>query len=384
MGSDLIYCDHAATSWPKPAAVREAVLTALDEAGNPGRSGHRLAIASARWVLAAREAVARLLGVPDPATISFTRNATHALNQAILGVVRPGDRVVTTAVEHNSVMRPLRYLERSGVELTVVPCAPDGRIDPEDVRRALQDGARLVVATHASNVLGTLQPIEVLGRLAREAGALFLVDAAQTAGVVPIDLSVASIDMLAFTGHKGLLGPQGTGGLYVREGLELEPLVRGGTGSASEREEQPEFPPDRYESGTPNVPGLAGLAAGVRYLLEQGVPAVRQHELRLTRRFLEGLREIPGVKVYGPPDPQDRTAVVSLNLEGATPSQVGQALEEGFGILTRVGLQCAPAAHHTAGTYPNGTVRFSFGWTNTLEDVDAALAALREMALALR
>ncbi|MFZ5827488.1 MAG: aminotransferase class V-fold PLP-dependent enzyme [Bacillota bacterium] len=376
----MIYLDNAATSWPKPPAVKRAVLEALDEAGNPGRSGHALALASARRVLAAREALAQLLGAPDPARIALTANATGALNLAITGLLRPGDRVVTTAVEHNSVMRPLRALQHQGVELEVVRCSPDGRVDPADVARALRKKTRLLVATHASNVLGAIQPVNELGRLAREAGTLFLVDASQTAGALEIDLASLPVDLLAFTGHKALLGPQGTGGLYLREGLELEPLTRGGTGSASELEEQPEFAPDRYESGTPNVPGLAGLAAAAEYLVAHGVAAVRTREVALTERFLAGLREIPGVVVYGPAEATARTGLVSLNLRGVSSSMLSQALEEGFGVLTRAGLHCAPAAHRTAGTYPDGSVRFSFGAASTSADVDGALEALRTLA----
>lgn len=383
MNDELIYLDNAATTWPKPPAVAEAVARALGEAGNPGRSGHRLALASARHLLNARERVAELLGAPDPARIAFTLNATHALNLAMAGVLRPGDRVVTTGAEHNSVMRPLRRFAQQGGELTVVPCGPDGLVDLEALRRALAGGVRLLVASHASNVLGTIQPIAEMGLLAREAGALFLVDAAQTAGALPLDLGSLPVDMLAFTGHKALLGPQGTGGLYIREGLELNPMVLGGTGSASEREEQPEFSPDRYESGTPNVPGLAGLAAGVEYLLDRGVADVRAHEQALTERFLSGLRELERVVIYGPEQASRRTGLVSLNLRGAEPSALGEALEMGFDILTRVGLHCAPSAHRTAGTWPHGSVRFSFGCMSTERGVDSALAALRELSQSL-
>lgn len=379
---ELIYMDNAATTWPKPPGVREAVAEALDGAGNPGRSGHALALRAARWVLAAREGAARLVGAADPARIAFTRNATEAVNLALGGLLRPGDRVVTTATEHNAVMRPLRHLERTGVELCVVPSAADGTLDLAALQSALAPGARLLVAAHASNVLGTIQPLDVLGRAAHAAGALFLVDGAQTAGAVPLDLSALPVDLLAFTGHKGLLGPQGTGGLYVRPGLEIAPMVRGGTGSASESEEQPEFAPDRYESGTPNVPGLAGLAAAAAWLADRSVAAVRAHELDLTRRLLDGATAIPGVQVYGPADPARRTGLVSLNLAGVSPAALGQALEEGYGILTRIGLHCAPAAHRTAGTYPDGSVRFSFSPLTTAAEVDTVVDALAELARA--
>ncbi|HEY3365178.1 MAG TPA: aminotransferase class V-fold PLP-dependent enzyme [Symbiobacteriaceae bacterium] len=381
MDREIIYLDNAASSWPKPGTVRDAVLYAMDAGGgNPGRSGHRLAVAAARRVGAAREALARLLGAPDPTCISFTPNVTEAINVAMLGLLQPGDHVVTTAVEHNAVMRPLRYLETRGVRLTVVECGPDGLVDPDDVRRALAGGARLLVATHASNVLGTIQPVKELARTAHAAGALLLADAAQTAGALPIDVQALGVDLLGFTGHKGLLGPQGTGGLYVRPGLDLPPLLRGGTGSASESEVQPDFLPDRYEAGTPNVPGLSGLAAGAEYLLARGIERVRAHERVLVDRFLGGLATIPGVQVYGPLHPAGRVGLVSLNLRGVSPSALGQALEDGYGILTRVGLHCAPAAHRTAGTYPEGSVRFSFSGLTPLEHVDAALAALEELA----
>lgn len=378
----LHYLDHAATSWPKPPQVAAAVAAALEGAGNPGRSGHPLALAAARHVLAAREGVARLLGVAQPERIAFAPNATAAINLALHGLLRPGDRVVTTAIEHNAVARPLRELERQGVAVVRIPCAPDGTPDLDALRAALP-GARLLVAAHASNVLGTILPLAEMGRLARAAGALFLVDGAQTAGALPTHLGALPVDLFAFTGHKGLLGPQGTGGLYIRPGLELAPLVRGGTGSRSESEEMPEFPPDRYEAGTPNVPGLAGLAAAAAYLEGLTVARVRAHEQALVQRFLDGLRAIPGVVIYGPAAAGARCGLVSLNLRGASPAALGEALEAGFGICTRVGLHCAPAAHRVASTWPEGSVRFSFGHSNTVADVDAALAALGALARTL-
>ncbi|HEY3365551.1 MAG TPA: aminotransferase class V-fold PLP-dependent enzyme [Symbiobacteriaceae bacterium] len=382
---EQIYLDHAATSWPKHPAVLHAVLLTMETAGgNPGRAGHKLAMQAARRLGAAREALARLLGAPDSSCISFTKNATEALNVALLGLLRPGDHVVTTGVEHNSVMRPLRYLQQQGVRLTVVPCAADGLVDPDDVRKTLTATTRLVVATHASNVLGTIQPIAQLGEVAHKVGAHFLVDAAQTAGALPIDVQAQGVDMLAFTGHKALLGPQGTGGLYVRPGVNLPPLLRGGTGSASELEEHPEFAPDRYEAGTPNVPGIAGLAAGAEHILNWGVARVRAHEELLLTRFLDGLANIPDVVVYGPREPARRAGLVSLNLRGISPAALGQALEEGYGILTRVGLHCAPAAHRTAGTFPDGSVRFSFGGSTTLDHVNTSLKALEELSVHAR
>lgn len=377
----MIYFDNAATSWPKPPEVAAAVHEQLTAGGgNPGRSGHRLAVGAARVVEAAREALADLFHVTDPGRIAFTHNATHALNVALLGLLRPGDRVVTTAVEHNSVMRPLRHLESLGVAVTVVPSERDGAVAPEQVDRALQQGARLLVTTHASNVSGAVLPIAELAAIARRHRVLYLVDAAQTAGTVPIDLGRVDVDLLAFTGHKGLFGPTGTGGLYVREGIDLQPLVRGGTGSDSAHEVQPAFMPDIVESGTLNVAGIAGLAAGARFVAEIGVEAVQAHERRLAARFIELAAAIPRVTVYGPTDVAARCGIVSFSVAGASPSEVGLLLDESFGIMARTGLHCAPSAHRTLGTFPEGTVRFGFGWFNTAAEVDAAAAALRQIA----
>jgi cysteine desulfurase family protein len=377
----MIYFDNAATSWPKPAPVCAALTDYFGEAGgNPGRSGHRMSIAAARVVEGAREALADLFRAGDPSRIVFTQNATHALNLALYGLLRPGDHVVTTSVEHNSVMRPLRHLESRGVEMTVVSCANDGTLDVQSVRRAIRPSTRLLVTTHASNVAGTLLPVAELGRLSREQGILYLVDAAQTAGAAPIDVQEMRVDLLAFTGHKALLGPTGTGGLYIREGIELTPLMRGGTGSESAREIQPEFLPDAHESGTLNVAGIAGLAAGVRFLRGLGIEAVQANERKLVARFLGGASEIPRLVVYGPRDAARQSGVVSFNLAGVVPSEAGLLLDQSFGIMARTGLHCAPAAHRTLGSFPEGTVRFSFGWFNTAEEVETALQALREIA----
>jgi len=377
----IIYFDNAATSWPKPPAVRAALDEYFGDAGgNPGRSGHRMSVAAARIVENAREALAQLLNADDPSRIVFTHNATHAVNIALQGLLRPGDHVVTTSMEHNSVMRPLRHLERSGVEVTIMACAPDGRIDPQAVRRAFRRETRLLVTTHASNVAGSLNPIVDLAALAREAKIPHLIDAAQTAGAVPIDVQALGIDLLAFTGHKSLLGPTGTGGLYIREGLALTPLMRGGTGSDSAHETQPEFLPDAHECGTLNLAGIAGLGASARFLLEIGVENVRAHEQKLVAQFLEGASEIPGLRLYGPKDAALQCGLVSFNIEGAVPSEVGLILDQSFGIMARTGLHCAPSAHRTLGTFPKGTVRFSFGWFNTPAEAETALEALRQIA----
>lgn len=380
----MIYLDYAATSWPKPPEVLRAICSFLEEdGGNPGRSGHRLSIAAGRTVNATREALARLLNAPDPLRIVLASNATHALNIALQGLLQPGDRVVTTGIEHNAMMRPLRHLERHGVVVDVVPCARDGRLDLAQMREALARPARLVALNHASNVLGTITPVEQIAPAAHAAGALLLVDAAQTAGALPIDVQAMEIDLLAFTGHKSLLGPPGTGGLVIGDGVDVSaiaPLMQGGTGSLSEREEQPQFLPDRLEVGTPNGPGIAGLGAGVGYLLERGVESIRAHEVALTRRLLEGLGGISQVRVYGPMDAHAQTPTVSVSVEGLAVSEVGLRLDDEFGVLTRAGLHCAPAAHRTSGTCPEGTVRLSAGVFTSLEDIDAAVAALRSIA----
>ncbi|HXH24893.1 MAG TPA: aminotransferase class V-fold PLP-dependent enzyme [Vicinamibacterales bacterium] len=378
----VIYLDNAATSWPKPAAMLDAFHDFYRTAGgSAGRAGHRMSAAATRLVDEARQAVAALFAAPDPRRIVFTANATHALNLALRGVLRRGDHVVTTSVEHNSVMRPLRHLETIGVGITVVRCEPDGTIDLERVRRAFRPATKLVVAAHASNVVGALLPVAELAALAHQRGALLLVDASQTAGIVPIDVAAIDVDLLAFTGHKGLLGPTGTGGLYVREGVELAPLMQGGTDSESAREVQPSALPDALEIGTPNAAGLAALGASVRFILEIGVEAIRRHHEALVRDCLSALGAVPGVTVYGPRDPSRCCGLVSFNIAGAPSADVALLFDESFGVLARGGLHCAPAAHRTLGTFPGGAVRFSFSWFNSAGEIDAAARALREIAM---
>jgi cysteine desulfurase family protein len=380
-----VYFDNAATSWPKPPAMMEAMVRFNESTGgSPGRSGHRLSIDAARVVYEARELAAELIGSPDPLSIAFAKNATEAINCVLFGLLKPGDHVVTSSMEHNSVMRPLRFLERQGVELSIVPCSPAGELDPDDAMGRLTRKTKAIVVTHASNVTGTLLPIDALARIAREREILFIVDASQTAGNIPIDVIGTGIDILCFTGHKSLMGPQGTGGFYLRKGLEdlLPPLMHGGTGSASEFEEQPDFLPDRFESGTPNAIGLAGLAAGIRFVIHTGIGRIREKEIRLTRRFLEGVAGIPGITLYGPQDTRQRTAVVSFNVRGVSPSDLAFELDEQFAVLSRPGLHCAPAAHRTIGTFPQGTVRFSFGFFNTEDEIQRGLEAVAYLSTA--
>ena len=378
---NTVYLDNAATSFPKPEAMLAAMIHYQQSIGaNPGRSGHGRSIDAGRIIYETRETLARLFHIEDPLRIVLTKNSTEALNIALQGGLRPGDHVITSGMEHNSVMRPLRHLESQGVRVSVIPCSPRGELDPEDIKKAIHPATKMIVLTHASNVTGTILPVEAVGAIIREKGdILFCVDAAQTAGALPIDVQKMKIDLLAFTGHKSLYGPQGTGGLYIRKGLEkgIAPLMMGGTGSRSEFEAQPDFMSDKYESGTPNTIGFAGLGAGVTYLAEQTIDGIRAKEEQLIRRFLERLEAFKDqVTVYGLNDAARQTAVISFNVKNISPSDAAMFFEEKFGILCRPGLHCAPAAHRTIGTFPQGTVRFSFGFFNTSRDMDRAAKAV--------
>jgi cysteine desulfurase family protein len=380
----MIYLDHPATSWPKPPEVIRAIVEFLEvNGGNPGRSGHSLSVAAGRIVYETREAIARFFNAPDPLRVILTHNATHALNIALQGILKPGDVVVTTSIEHNSVMRPLRTLEKRGVDLRIVPCDATGTIDTESYCCALNLKPRLVVITHASNVVGRIMPIDRLAGLAHEVGALVLVDAAQTCGVVPIDVQTMGIDLLAFTGHKGLQGPPGTGGLVIGRGVaseDIEPFICGGTGSNSAVEEQPLMLPDKLEGGTLNGPGIAGLGAAVKWIEERGLETVKAHHDELISQLVSGLADTPGVTIYGPQPGESRVPLVSFTIEGKTVSDVGLRLDRDFGILCRVGLHCAPAAHRTLGTFSEGTIRFGVGPMTTRNEVEQALSAVARIA----
>ncbi len=379
----MIYLDHAATSWPKPREVIEAMADFLEQAGgNPGRAGHRLSIEAGRIVCDARETLAELFNASDPLRIIFTANATHAINLCLYGILRPGDHVITSSMEHNAVMRPLRDLESKGIHLSVVPCNKNGSLDPAAVARAMRPSTRIVAVTHASNVTGTILPIAEIADTANKSGAFMLVDAAQTAGVLPIDVQAMNIDLLAFTGHKGLQGPQGTGGLVIGNSVrvnDIEPLWRGGTGSRSAFEIQPEELPDKFESGTLNGPGIAGLGAGVRHIMKRGIEAIRAQEMELTQQLVDGIKILDGVTVHGPTDAARRTSIVSFTVAGHRVSEIGLRLDEEFGILSRVGLHCAPAAHRTIGTFPEGTVRLALGLHTTQEEVASVIDAAKKI-----
>ncbi len=350
-------------------------------AGNPGCSGHALALAAQRTVFATRRLLASLFGASDTERIVFTLNTTDALNITLWGLICPGDRVVTTSMEHNSVARPLYELKQRGINLAIVPCGLNGTLDLDDLGKVVGAApTRLVVMTHASNVSGKVLPVREAAICARERGAFILVDAAQTAGVLPIDVERMGIDLLAFPGHKGLLGPTGTGGLYVVPHVMLRPLRQGGTGTQSEQFQQPKNLPKGLETGTLNTVGIAGLGASLRYLNERGIEEVRRHEARLADRLLDGLEEIPGLRVHGPPACAPRIAVVSVTLPGWEPVDLGSTLDGAFGIAVRTGMHCAPLAHQTLGTCPQGTVRLSPGPFTTEEDIEATPRALRVIA----
>ena len=376
-----VYLDNAATSWPKPPGVLPAMQDYLENCGgSPGRAGHGKALAAARMVYEVRDALTRLFNAPSPDRVIFTKNATEAINLLLFGFLNSGDHVIVSSMEHNAVMRPLRELETRGVHLSVIPCDACGRLDPDLVKRAICPDTRLILILHASNVTGALLPIAEVAAIAREAGVRFAVDAAQTAGVCPIDMQALGIDFLAFTGHKSLGGPQGTGGLALGADVNLRPLMFGGTGSASESEIQPDFLPDKLESGTLNAVGIAGLGAALAALTDFGVANVLAHEQKLIGLFRDGLREIPGVEVYGPANPWEAVGVLSLNIGALPCEEIGVRLERDFGILTRTGLHCAPAAHRTLGTFGRGAVRFSVSRFTTAADIQAALAAVAELA----
>lgn len=377
----MIYLDNAATSWPKPDSVYQAMENCMRHAGaNPGRGGHRMALDAGRILFECRDALAELFNIDDPNQIAFMLNATDAINTALFGFLRPGDHVVTTSMEHNAMARPLRSLERAGVKLTIVSADQYGDIHVGDIEQACSKQTKLIAVGHASNVTGTILPVGEVGAIARTKGIKLLVDAAQTAGVEDIDVEAQGIDLLAFTGHKSLLGPQGTGGLWVRDNIDLKPLRWGGTGSNSESDLMPEIMPDKLESGTPNTVGIAGLSAGIRYIKDIGIGSIRLRENKLRQQLWQGFREIPRVILYGSEDFHNKTGVVSFNIEGMDSGQVSYMLDRQYDIATRAGLHCAPWAHKSIGTLRSGTVRASLGCFNTAGDVDSLINAVRGIA----
>jgi cysteine desulfurase family protein len=376
-----IYLDHGATSWPKPAAVIEAVTEALTRyGGNPGRGAYALALDTARMIVESRQACARFLGVRNARDLAFLSGCTEGMNLALKGLLRPGDRVVACSTEHNAVVRPLSWLASRGVEVTVVDADASGFVDPVAVEAAVAEApTRAVVCQHASNVTGTIQPIGDVVDVAHDAGALAIVDGAQAVGHLPVDLAALGADAYAASGHKALLGPQGTGLLYLAPGVDAEELLQGGTGSGqSEQPTQPTGRPDRYEAGTPNTPGIAGLAAGVR-VLEEHASAFREHDRRLTARLHEGLLAMGGFRVLGPEPGEPRVPLLAVTHERVDADQLAFLLDRRYGIAVRAGLHCAPWAHRTTGTLETGALRFGIGYGTTDDDISAALDALREL-----
>ncbi|MBB6024739.1 cysteine desulfurase family protein [Paenibacillus sp. JGP012] len=377
----MIYLDHAATSWPKPPAVGEAMMHALEFAGaNPGRGSHRMAVQASRVLFETRKEIARLFAVNNPNDIAFGSNTTEALNLAIQGSLRQGDHVIATMAEHNSVRRPLEFLRMQGkIEVDYVPVDASGVMDLKKMERMFRKNTRLVVCTHSSNLLGSILPVGEIAELCHKHRAIFLVDAAQSAGILPIDVGRLGIDMLAFPGHKGLLGPQGTGGLYISPELDIQPLLHGGTGSQSEALEQPKVRPDRYEAGTPNTVGVAGLGAGVRHVLAMTPALIYQHEWELTQYILEGLASIKGIRMLGPDIGQPRTGLVSFIVEGYDAAQLAFRLDRNYGIAVRSGFHCTPLAHESAGTTGTGAVRASVGYNSTQDEADQLVRAVIEL-----
>jgi cysteine desulfurase family protein len=378
----MIYLDNAATSFPKP----ESVYRAMDDfarrhAGNPGRSGHRMAVESERHVQGCREALARLLHAESPDQVVLTLNATDALNIAQRGLLRPGDHVITSHTEHNSINRPLAAMAAAGmIAYDKAASAPDGTVPPAEIEKLVRKSTRLIAITHCSNVLGVVNPIEEYARIARARGILTLIDASQSVGIVPIDVQALGVDLVAFPGHKNLFGPMGTGALYVRKGLELRPFREGGTGFKADEEMQPAEMPFRLEGGTPNAHGYAGLRAGIEFVEQEGPGKILRHERELALRFVDLLSGNPRVALYSGRSRDRQTGPVSLLIRGIEPAEVGRIMDERYGIACRPGLHCAPGTHRFLGTFPKGTVRFSFGYFNTPADAEAAARAVNEVA----
>ena len=376
---DYIYLDNASTSFPKAPTVATAMSDYITNRGiNINRGSYALAYDVEDTIYTTRQRLNTLFNGHDPSHVVFTQNVTMSLNMVIKGLLKAGDHVLVSSMEHNAVMRPLTQLLDKGITFDTIPCDSTGSIQMDSIEPLIRPNTVALIINHASNVCGTIQPLESIGPICKAHNLQFIVDAAQTAGVIPIDVKACHIDALCFTGHKGLLGPQGIGGIILTKEMaqNLTPLIAGGTGSFSHLETMPTHMPDAFESGTLNLPGIIGLNEGLAYIESQGMENIHNHELALTQAFLEGLQSIDGINIVGKQNIQDRTAVVSITIDGMDPANIAYELESTYHIMTRVGLHCAPRAHQTLGTYPEGTVRVSFGYANTLKDVEAALLAL--------
>lgn len=376
----MIYFDNAATTYPKPKEVEEAMLNALHNMGNAGRGAHGATLDASRMIYGTREKLASLFHIKDPARIAFTNNATEALNIAIYGLLKKGDHVISTECEHNSVLRPLYRMEKKGVLCTFLEADLTGRICYEQLEKSIKEQTKAIVVTHASNLTGNVTNLSYILKIAKKHGLYLIVDASQTAGILPIDVENMGIDILCFTGHKGLLGPQGTGGIYVREGIELSPLKVGGSGVKSYEKEHPSIMPTALEAGTLNGHGIAGLYGALCYLERVGVKTIYQKEMALSDRFLNGIKKIEGIKVYGDFSGNKRVATIALNVRDYDSGMVSDWLWEDYEIATRAGAHCAPLMHQALGTVEQGAVRFSFSHFNTKEEVDLAIEALKELA----
>lgn len=377
----MIYLDNGATSFPKPEEVYRSVYnTMMNFGGNPGRSGHKMALEAGRLIHDTREKVANFFNIDNPMNIVFTLNATDSLNMAIKGFLREGDHAIITSMEHNSVVRPIKKLEKEGkIKLDIVKCDKEGNLDIIDIKKLIKVNTRLIVTTHASNVTGTILPVEKIGVLAKEKNITYMLDSAQTAGIYPIDVKKMNIDILAFTGHKSLLGLQGVGGLYIRNGVDIETFREGGTGSSSESLFHPNIMPDKLEAGTPNTPGIVGLGAGIDFIENVGIENIRSKEKDLTEYFLDKLKKLDSVTIYGKSSAENRCPVVSINIGEEDSSEISYILDEVYNIATRPGLHCSPLAHTTIGTLERGTVRFSFGYYNTKEEIDYVIDSIRDI-----
>lgn len=375
-----VYLDNAATTNPKPESVIDAMVDYMKEIGaSPGRGGYKASLESGRILYETRIKLKELFNAPDEEHIIFTHNVTYGLNFVIMGLLKQGDHVITTSMEHNSVIRPLRFLEKTrNIELTIIKGDSEGKVDPEDFKKAIKENTKAIIITHASNVTGTIIPVEEIAKIKEQKDVFLVLDTAQTAGVLDLDFKKLNLDALAFTGHKSLYGPQGTGGLVLSKELSqvLQPLIHGGTGSRSDLEYQPEMAPDKFEAGTQNMPGISGLSAALDFLNKMGLKNIREHEQNLANLFIEGLKEIKNVKVYGPKNPKERVSTVSITVDECDMGELSFLLDADYGVMTRSGLHCAPQAHKTIGTFPEGTLRFSFGVFNKEDDVRYALEAL--------
>lgn len=378
-----IYLDNASTTFPKPEAVPKAVADFIQNQGtNINRGTYAPAYDTEEKVFETREQLCRLFHFPDCKNVIFTPNVTTSLNMVIKGLLRPGDHVLVSSMEHNAVMRPLTQLQSQGVSFDRIPCTAQGELIVDSMESLLKPNTKAVILTHASNVCGTMMPLKKVGDFCRRNRLFFLVDAAQTAGIFPIDMQQMQIDGLCFTGHKGLMGPQGIGGFLITDALaqELTPLISGGTGSISHLEEIPDFLPDRFEPGTLNLPGIMGLHAALSFISSVGMDNIQKHELALADQFLQQIKDLPRIRLAGRADTENHTGVISLQIADTDCALAACRLEQEFGILTRVGLHCAPNAHKTLGTYPQGTIRFSIGYFNTREDIQVAVSALKQIA----